>query len=163
MFKIHKTCKYGREEVCKYCHNEFKDTKHPPNYKHKELHPWFRKCKMCGLEANTKEELSEFKTSKRSEYGRLNYCISCHNKKWVKPWINKHPEAIKRKNNNYDSDPIKYHCRLVSANYPLKSQCEKCGSKIKLQRHHPDHSKPKEFITLCLKCHNKLNRKPIKF
>lgn len=37
------------------------------------------------------------------------------------------------------------------------SFCEKCGSNQNLIKHHPDYSKPFEFITLCKNCHNKIH------
>ena len=159
MFKKNRESKYGREQVCKYCHNEFKDTKKPPCYKKKEHHTWLRKCTKCGLEANTIEELAEFITGKYADYGRKNICIKCNNRYYVKPWKKKHPP----KNNYYDADPVKYRCRLEAAKYPLKDKCENCESTKNLQRHHPDHSHPEIFITLCSKCHNALKRKEIKF
>jgi DNA-directed RNA polymerase subunit RPC12/RpoP len=36
---------------------------------------------------------------------------------------------------------------------PLKNKCELCGSKVWLERHHPDYSKPLEVQTLCRTCH----------
>jgi hypothetical protein len=161
LFKINRKCKHGREEVCKYCHNEFKDLKHPPNPKKHQHTTWIRKCRFCGLEANTIEELGEFKTQKRSAYGRMNICTNCFNKNFVVPWNKNHRKKARK--NNYDNDPVKYHCRIAAQRLPKKDKCEQCSSTQKLERHHPDHSKPTEFITLCHKCHNKLNRKPIVF
>lgn len=41
---------------------------------------------------------------------------------------------------------------------PMKKSCEDCGSIKKLTKHHPDYNKPKEFFTLCEKCHyNKIH------
>jgi hypothetical protein len=50
---------------------------------------------------------------------------------------------------------------------PTKNYCEDCGRTreelallgIKLQRHHDNYSKPKEFRTLCEECHGKTRRK----
>ena len=36
--------------------------------------------------------------------------------------------------------------------------CSSCGIRCKPQAHHPDYSKPKEVIWLCVKCHSKLHR-----
>ena len=40
-----------------------------------------RKCKDCGLEAHTPEELEGFRKDKRSKYGRMNSCKQCENKR----------------------------------------------------------------------------------
>jgi hypothetical protein len=162
MFKKNKSCKYGREQVCKYCHNEYKDFKHKPDRKKRAHTPWLRKCMFCGLEANTIEELANFAIDKRGNYGRQNVCYKCRYTHSIKPWIEKHRDK-KRKSNYYDEDPIKYHCRIASQRLPMKDKCEECGSTEKLERHHPDHSRPKEFKTLCHKCHNALRRKTIVF
>jgi hypothetical protein len=42
----------------------------------------------------------------------------------------------------------------------IKGSCSKCGSTENLERHHPDYSKPLEFIVLCRKCHRTLHHKP---
>ena len=161
MFKKSKESKHGREQVCKCCQSEVIEKRLHPNRKSLPHTTWLRKCTYCGLEANTIEELKEFKIDERSNYGRQNVCYKCSNQQFSTPWFQEH--GRKRKTNNYDEDPVKYHCRIAAKKYPLKSKCEKCGSTEKLERHHPDHSKPEEFQTLCHKCHNALRRKPITF
>ena len=105
MFKKHKDSKYGREETCKYCHNEYKDTPYPTNRKRKQRTSWLRKCTQCGKEANVIEELSIFCTDKHMNYGRKNLCIDCNNTLYVYPWKKKHPI---RKSNHYE-------CKLFNA------------------------------------------------
>ena len=34
-----------------------------------------------------------------------------------------------------------------------KTECERCGSNIKVQAHHRDYSKPLEVEWICLRCH----------
>lgn len=41
-----------------------------------------------------------------------------------------------------------------------KVKCLFCGSKENLEFHHHDYNKPKEFIILCKKCHQKEHNKP---
>jgi len=48
---------------------------------------------------------------------------------------------------------------LAEDHVPLGKTCEACGSVDKLERHHPDYSKPFEVLTLCRPCHNKLHSK----
>jgi len=38
----------------------------------------FKKCRECGLEAHTEEDLKLFATDKDLSYGRKNYCRKCH-------------------------------------------------------------------------------------
>ena len=39
--------------------------------------------------------------------------------------------------------------------------CERCASKVNIQAHHEDYSKPLEVQWLCRKCHAKHHRKPL--
>lgn len=41
-----------------------------------------------------------------------------------------------------------------------RPSCSKCGSKERIERHHPDYSKPLEFVLLCRACHRKIHWKP---
>jgi hypothetical protein len=43
-----------------------------------------RKCKHCGLEAQSKKELEAFKKDKKGLYGRTNVCKKCTNNYPVK-------------------------------------------------------------------------------
>lgn len=43
-----------------------------------------RKCRKCGLEAFTTEDLELFKQSKRSPHGRATHCKNCYNKDVLK-------------------------------------------------------------------------------
>lgn len=38
-------------------------------------------------------------------------------------------------------------------------ECEMCGSKINLTRHHEEYNAPRKFIVLCRECHNKVHEK----
>lgn len=40
----------------------------------------------------------------------------------------------------------------------MDSKCKYCGEINNLQKHHPDYSKPKEFITVCKNCHTKIHQ-----
>ena len=56
---------------------------------------------------------------------------------------NRHQLALKKRKAQY----------MLSAFDLNKSQCDKCGSNDRLERHHPDYDKPLKFITLCHLCH----------
>jgi hypothetical protein len=55
-------------------------------------------------------------------------------------------------------NPQKKKAENKSRAIPLQKQCEQCASTKKLERHHPDYSKPLEVKTLCRKCHYRANR-----
>ena len=57
-----------------------------------------RKCKHCGLEAHTENDLELFATSKNAKHNRMNRCKECHNKD-TKNWYrtNKEQRLIKVK------------------------------------------------------------------
>lgn len=41
----------------------------------------------------------------------------------------------------------------------LQGECSQCGSFENIERHHPDYSKPLEFVILCRKCHRTLHHR----
>lgn len=56
----------------------------------------FRKCRDCGFEAHTKEDLTKFVTHTESKYNKANWCKECrrkyslkHNRKYIKKYKNK--------------------------------------------------------------------------
>jgi len=52
-----------------------------------------------------------------------------------------------------DKYPNKIKAHRLAMKIPLKSNCEICGSKIKLERHHWNYKKPFLVNTLCQECH----------
>jgi len=48
--------------------------------------------------------------------------------------------------------------RLAAYKYPMNKNCEVCGATEKLERHHPNYSKPYYFETLCKRCHEKKHK-----
>jgi hypothetical protein len=75
-------------------------------------------------------------------------------------WRKNHPDSyiksiMKNQKNNLDKLRAKiYAQRFV----PLKEHCDICGeSDGRLERHHPDYSKPLEVLTLCKICHEALH------
>ena len=61
-----------------------------------------RKCKDCGLEAYTEEDLMDFKLHKGAKFGRLNRCKACHNKQYKQYCIN-NPEKKKETSRKYQT------------------------------------------------------------
>jgi hypothetical protein len=71
------------------------------------------------------------------------------------------PEAkindAKRHRVFYKNHPEVGHAHNIARNIPLGPECEWCGSTENLQRAHFDYSKPKLFLTLCRRCHAKID------
>jgi hypothetical protein len=73
----------------------------------------------------------------------------------------KYPESHKKDANNYRT---KYPERCLARQIAEKKIqlenlcCSACGSQVKLERHHPDYSKPLRVIILCEDCHKKLHK-----
>ena len=52
------------------------------------------------------------------------------------------------------------HDASARADYYIKAkECELCGTKEKLQRHHPNYEKPLDVVVLCQPCHMKIHGK----
>ena len=66
--------------------------------------------------------------------------------------------VIKWKSKNLD----KVQANIQARNIRLGSQCEVCGAKENLVKHHPDYSKPLEVLTLCRLCHKKVHKEDVK-
>jgi hypothetical protein len=61
----------------------------------------------------------------------------------------------------YHKNPVfkmKYLARQTARKYIPAIECLLCGSKERLERHHPDYSKPLEVMILCQTCHRKVER-----
>ena len=85
-------------------------------------------------------------------------------KKW-RLWREQHPnfsseyhkKHAEKNREQVTKNQRKYLDKLKARNAIKKvtpdNKCHKCGGINKLERHHPDYSKPLEIITLCRKCH----------
>lgn len=134
------------------------------------------RCKKCSLKKN-----SEFrKTDKRKKYLK-NWVTNNIDKIYTnhKVWRSKNPEIIKEnakdwlKNNKdklkaYNNTPkniLMNKARDVSQNKVslIDKECELCGSKEHLHRHHNDYNNPMDINILCCSCHHEWHRnnKPI--
>ena len=78
-------------------------------------------------------------------------------KKWISK--NQHTEKYKKSKKEMSKKlRKKYPEKLIARNKArylknLPSQCEKCGSNKKLEKHHPNYSQPRKVIILCRSCH----------
>lgn len=69
--------------------------------------------------------------------------------------------AKKRAHDTYkEKYPMKHAAHILFRNavrdkmVEVKDSCEECNSKLNLQGHHDDYTKPLEVRWLCVKCHN---------
>lgn len=62
----------------------------------------------------------------------------------------KYPEKVKA--NGIIDDMLRY------GKLERPDKCSICGVMCKPQAHHPDYSKPKEIIWVCVKCHSKIHK-----
>ena len=118
-----------------------------------------RKCVRCGMEAAFVEELKNFKPNNHSKYGYQNICKQCYNEYARNPVLT---ERYRKRRTRYSKQyhknhPIPHHAQNLTKREPRAKICSCCGSDSKLERHHPDYSKPREFVTLCMICHKKLH------
>ena len=62
-----------------------------------------------------------------------------------------------KKYSKRNPEKIFAHNQTHRARLPLDKECTLCKSNKRLERHHPDYSKPLLIITLCKSCHYKIH------
>ena len=90
---------------------------------------YLRKCKVCGIEATTLQELSIFKTAKKSPYNRENYCKVCWNKREHEKRKSYYKTYMSTYKNNYLVKT--YGITMEDYNRMLEAQnrvCKICGA-----------------------------------
>ena len=105
---------YGKRNVCKKCRKQQRETPFPKP-------DWLRKCRYCGLEAHTEEDLEQFHKSPKWRYphGRINLCKKCSNlykRKWDRenPLFDRHHGMIARCYNPKDTNYARYGGRGIT-------------------------------------------------
>jgi hypothetical protein len=116
-----------------------------------------RKCKKCGVEAHTLEELEHFSANKTSKYGKAMECKTCNNKR-----KNKY-----RRNDpsSYRDSNLKWHCintynitfELYKERMLTSKCCEICGSLEELCYDH-DHDTMEFRGVLCRNCNRAIGQ-----
>lgn len=119
-----------------------------------------KKCTRCG----TVKAIDNFAHNRSNADGYQCWCYTCFNiyrsgkremvnaatKRWAKRYKEKNgitPGGMWARNN-----PIKRKAHRSA--YKIEaSACGICGSSQKVERHHPDYSKPDIVMILCHKCH----------
>jgi hypothetical protein len=119
-----------------------------------------RKCRQCGLEALTTEDLNFFQIGRKCLHGRHNFCKKCDNAR-ARAEKAKDPEKWLKKKRNH-SMIQKYGITLEQrANYVISvGKCEICGTGVTPETAHIDHSHGKMHIrgVLCNKCNTGLGK-----
>ena len=69
---------------------------------------YLRKCRVCGLEAITNQDLEKFTKSRMSKYERENKCKPCHNK-YISEWDIAHRARLKEELIAYFGVPLICH------------------------------------------------------
>lgn len=137
-----------------------------------------KRCQKCG---KTKPA-AEFYASKQTKDGLKGHCRVCHGECVVRTMdlekklasnaahMRRARRADPEKFSERDArlakkrDRLKDRVRLqtrraVAAGKLLKATCcERCGSEVELEAHHPDYSKPYDVRWLCVPCHAKQHR-----
>ncbi len=96
-FCNNKESKYGKRNLCKQC-----SKKYMKNYEVKPVKPkppYLRKCKDCGLEAHSEEDLKLFRFHRHRPHSKDNWCLDCFNeyqkeKQYVKKGRDKQKEEM---------------------------------------------------------------------
>jgi hypothetical protein len=116
-----------------------------------------RKCKKCGFETHSEEDLELFKKSRGSKYGRDNVCKKCASTigiEWAKNNKNRH-----RKTNTYHRAINRY--KITAEEYEecmaTSEVCEHCGTTETLCYDH-DHETMEFRGILCRKCNSALGQ-----
>jgi hypothetical protein len=79
-----------------------------------------------------------------------------------KRFLEKHPNYAEEYSQKWKREHPEQRKAVDDArnnSYKLKGICTQCGSTEHIERHHPDYSKPLEFIVLCRKCHRTLHHR----
>lgn len=137
-----------------------------------------KKCRGCGLILADEE----FYRHSRMSDGRLNHCKEC-----VKERVRTHRAENVEKYRAHDrkryagderrrsrgaaaakswrtANPEKYKAQCTANNalrdgkIERRMECEACGAKGVLHKHHPDYKKPLSVVWLCPSCHSGKNK-----
>ena len=132
-------------------------------YKHPKMHDGhLNKCKECAkkdvhqkYQENTKDV--KFVLKERERTRQKWHRLYQGNKKKI--------DSEKKKeilNRYFKNHPLAYKAqrtvtRYVNSGKLIQRPCQKCGTKINVQAHHDDYSRPLNVVWLCVKHHNEVH------
>jgi len=128
-----------------------------------------RRCYVC----KEIKSLEEFVKDKTKSEGFGYRCIKCNILR-NRAYRERNAEKENSRRRKYRADNIKIellkeefrrknkkerrHAQYVAQYHTnLGEKCIFCGSNQKLERHHPDYTKPLEFLTVCHRCHLRIH------
>ncbi len=82
-------------------------------------------------------------------------------RQYSKNYRTNHPENFARSHAKHQKANLeKFRAKVYAERYAkLGEKCEVCSTTERLERHHPDYSKPLEIMTLCHRCHRGIHAK----
>lgn len=118
-----------------------------------------KQCNQCGAF----KDISEFLKHPNCKDGRRPLCMTCNRKYHLAYYHRKlkASESYKTKHRTYQRTYIQRRPEVGKAHQASRfisraPRCEECGSSDQpLHKHHPDYSRPKQVITLCVPCHER--------
>jgi len=144
---------------------------------------YLRRCRLCGLEAKTIEDLTLFKKSIDGRYGRQNLCRECYNverrkggrffdkvtenrKRWRTENPERYKEITRLGNQKRNPRRIGFESkRILLDENPRTNVCSMCGRKYpeeldeQTHMHHNSYDKSDPLADtreLCRECHAKI-------
>lgn len=122
-----------------------------------------RQCRICGLQAESEDDLALFQNSARMRHGKANLCKACDNEsKRNKTGKDRENYLLQKRRNHFKS---KYGMTLEDRDRLIADTacCEICGVGITqgdVQNAHIDHSHVKGHVrgVLCNKCNTGLGK-----
>jgi len=178
-FTKEKQLPHGRGNQCTKCNNEYRRRRYIPRPpKSKSNLPYLRKCKRCGIEAQTSEDLRKFIPHKDCLHGRQNICRICWNRdrakggiyyeagsRRSKKWAKDNPERVKQIKKKHRMKMVTIMGKQVAfEENPRTNICSKCGKRypeeLRSQTtiHHLKYDLEEPLantIELCRSCHSK--------
>ncbi len=125
------------EKKCLYCNKDYKVILSDKSRKYCSS-KCFQDSRLTLEQKREQKRLADLKWNKTDKHKKA--CIE---------WLKRHPERNKIAQQTawaYKTGKIKWQ------------PCEICKTKIDLQKHHPDYTKPLEIKWLCRKCHTELHK-----
>jgi hypothetical protein len=159
---------HGRGTICKQCHLRqyyYKNGKKP-----RSNLSYLRKCRVCGLEAKSINDLELFNKDKICLHGRENLCKECCNKqnRVGGKYHDRVAQYAKLKQKEVASKRFRFLKQRIYTDFPIRvNTCSQCGKsypkdlKIQTHLHHLiyDVKHPlSNTVELCDSCHQKLHR-----
>ena len=91
----------------------------------------------------------------RPSFSNQRQCLECH-AAYMREWRKTH--ALSPEQRQHDSARSQVSVYIKRGLMVKPACCTKCGSRKRIEAHHPDYNKPREVVWLCRKCHTTYHR-----